>query len=251
MKDIYTQIEGMNSKVKKILGCLRKAVEDFNMIEDGDRIAVGVSGGKDSLILLKALKLYQYMSPVKYELEAITLDMGFEGADWSGVKDFCKELGVNYTIKETKIATIVFDIRKEKNPCSLCAKLRRGALHNTALELGCKKVALGHHREDVIETLFLSLFYEGRFNTFSPVTYLDRKDITLIRPLVYVPEPEIKRAVKRHNIPVVFNPCPANGETKRQYIKNLLLDISKDVPNVQEQILGALKKTHVRKLWDS
>ena len=220
------------------------------MIEDGDRIAVGVSGGKDSLLLLKTLKLYQFMSTVRYELEAITLDMGFEDADWSKVKDFCKSLGVPYTIKETKIATIVFDIRKEKNPCSLCAKLRRGALHNTALELGCKKVALGHHREDVIETLFLSLFYEGRFNTFSPVTYLDRKDITLIRPMVYAPEPEIKKAVKRHNIPVVFNPCPANGETKRQYIKNLLLDISKDIPNVQEQILGALKKTHVRKLWD-
>ncbi|NLN40616.1 MAG: tRNA 2-thiocytidine(32) synthetase TtcA [Clostridiales bacterium] len=240
----------MKDRVKKILGCLRKAVEDFNMIEDGDRIAVGVSGGKDSLLLLKTLKLYQFMSTVRYELEAITLDMGFEDADWSKVKDFCKSLGVPYTIKETKIATIVFDIRKEKNPCSLCAKLRRGALHNTALELGCKKVALGHHREDVIETLFLSLFYEGRFNTFSPVTYLDRKDITLIRPMVYAPEPEIKKAVKRHNIPVVFNPCPANGETKRQYIKNLLLDISKDIPNVQEQILGALKKTHVRKLWD-
>ncbi|NLI60246.1 MAG: tRNA 2-thiocytidine(32) synthetase TtcA [Clostridiales bacterium] len=236
--------------MKRILGCLRRAVEDFNMINEGDRIAVGVSGGKDSLVLLKALRLYQYMSPVKYELEAITLDMGFEDADWSGVKDFCQDLGVPYTIKKTQISTIVFDIKKEKNPCSLCANLRRGALHNQALELGCKKVALGHHREDVIETLFLSMFYESRLNTFSPVTYLDRKDITLIRPLIYAPEPEIKKAVQVHNIPVVFNPCPANGETKRQYIKNLLQDISGDIPNVQEQILGALKKTHVRNLWN-
>ncbi len=236
--------------MKRILGCLRRAVEDFNMINEGDRIAVGVSGGKDSLMLLKALRLYQYMSPVKYELEAITLDMGYEGTDWSEVQRYCEDLGVPYTIRDTKIGTIVFDVRQEKNPCSLCAKLRRGALHNTALELGCKKVALGHHREDVIETLFLSLFYEGRLNTFSPVTYLDRKDITLIRPLIYVPEPEIKKAVNRHNIPVVFNPCPANGETKREYIKNLLKDISTDIPNVHEQILGALKKTHVRNLWN-
>ena len=237
--------------MKKILGCLRRAVEDFNMINEGDRIAVGVSGGKDSLILLKALRLYQFMSPVKYELEAITLDMGYEGADWSGVRRYCEDLDIPYTLRDTKIGPIVFETRQEKNPCSLCAKLRRGALHNTALELGCKKVTLGHHREDVIETLFLSMFYEGRLNTFSPVTYLDRKDITLIRPLIYVPEPEIKKAVKRHAIPVVFNPCPANGETKREYIKNLLQDIAKDIPNVQEQILGALKKTHVRNLWNA
>ncbi|MGI5852257.1 MAG: tRNA 2-thiocytidine(32) synthetase TtcA [Clostridiales bacterium] len=236
--------------MKKILGCLRRAVEDFNMIEEGDRIAVGVSGGKDSLILLKALRLYQYMSPVKYELEAITLDMGYEGTDWTEVGDYCRELDIPYTLKETNIAKIVFDVRQEKNPCSLCANLRRGALNNTALELNCKKVALGHHREDVIETLFLSMFYEGRFNTFSPVTYLDRKDINLIRPMVYVPEADIKKAVSRHDIPVVFNPCPANGYTKREYIKNLLHDISGDIPNVHEQILSALKKSKVRKLWD-
>jgi tRNA 2-thiocytidine biosynthesis protein TtcA len=236
--------------MKKILGCLRRAVEDHNMISEGDRIALGISGGKDSLILLKAMKLYQFMSPVRYELEAITLDMGYEGVDWSGVKSFCKELDIPYTIRETHIGTIVFEARQEKNPCSLCAKLRRGALHNVALELECKKVALGHHREDVVETLFLSMFYEARFNTFSPVTYLDRKDITLIRPLIYVPEPEIQKAAVRHDIPLVFNPCPVNGKTKREYIKNLLKDVSRDIPNVQEQILNALKKTHVRKLWN-
>ncbi|HZJ58312.1 MAG TPA: ATP-binding protein [Clostridia bacterium] len=236
--------------MRKILGCLKRAVEDFNMIEEGDRIAVGVSGGKDSLVLLKALRLYQYMSPVEYELEAITLDMGYDGTDWTGVKDFCGDLGIPYTIKDTNIAAIVFDVRREKNPCSLCANLRRGALNNAALGLGCKKVALGHHREDVIETLFLSMFYEARLNTFSPVTYLDRRDITLIRPMIYVPETDIKRAVSRHDIPVVFNPCPANGNTKRDYIKNLLHDISGEIPNVHEQILGALRKTKVRNLWN-
>jgi tRNA 2-thiocytidine biosynthesis protein TtcA len=176
--------------------------------------------------------------------------MGYEGTDWTEVGDYCRELDIPYTLKETNIAKIVFDVRQEKNPCSLCANLRRGALNNTALELNCKKVALGHHREDVIETLFLSMFYEGRFNTFSPVTYLDRKDINLIRPMVYVPEADIKKAVSRHDIPVVFNPCPANGYTKREYIKNLLHDISGDIPNVHEQILSALKKSKVRKLWD-
>lgn len=236
--------------MKKVLGCLRKAVEDFNMIQEGDRIAVGVSGGKDSLTLLKALRLYQYFSPVKFELEAITLTMGFEGCDLTEVQEFCKELEIPYTIRETQIGKIVFDVRKEKNPCSLCAKLRRGALHNVALERGCRKVALGHHREDVIETVFLSLFYEGRFNTFSPVTYLDRKGITLIRPLVYAPEADIIGAARRHKIPVVNNPCPMNGNSQREYMKKLIKSIAKDIPDVQERILTALKNKNNRNLWD-
>jgi PP-loop family. len=235
--------------MKKVLGCLRRAVEDFNMIEEGDRIAVGVSGGKDSLVLLKALKLYQYFSPVKYELEAITLTMGLDDFDLTGVAEFCKELEIPYTIQETQIGKIVFDVRKEKNPCSLCAKMRRGALHNVALERGCHKVALAHHREDVIETIFLSLFYEGRFNTFSPVTYLDRKDITLIRPLVYTPEADIIGVAKRYQLPIVKNPCPMDGHSKRQYMKNLIKHIAKDIPNVQDQILTALKSKHNRNLW--
>lgn len=250
--------------MKKILGCLRRGVEDFNMIEEGDKIAVGVSGGKDSLILLKALKLYKYMSPVNYEIEAITLDLGYfenktgdipssakynnpakdtENKDWSHIKKFCAEMDIPYTIKHTNIAAVVFDVRKEKNPCSLCANLRRGALHNAALERGINKVALGHHREDIIETLFLSMFYEGRFNTFKPVTYLDRKDITLIRPLIYAPEGDIEKAAKRHNIPVKSNPCPEDGKSKRNYIKNLLKDISWDIPNVYEQMLTVIKKS--------
>jgi len=236
--------------MKKVLGCLRRAVEDFNMIQEGDRIAVGVSGGKDSLTLLKALRLYQYFSPVSYELEAITLTMGFDGFDLTKIREFCEELGVRYTVRETLIGKIVFDVRHEKNPCSLCAKLRRGALHNTAKELGCNKVALGHHRDDVIETLFLSLFFEGRFNTFSPVTYLDRKDITLIRPLVYATEADIKGAVKRHQIPVVENPCPANGCTERAHMKRIISSIASEIPNVKDQILTALKNRNNRNLWD-
>ncbi|NLJ41611.1 MAG: tRNA 2-thiocytidine(32) synthetase TtcA [Clostridiales bacterium] len=235
--------------MKRVLGCLRKAATDYNMIEEGDRIAVGVSGGKDSLILLKALRLFQYMSEKNYEIYAITLDLGFGDVDWSGIQQYCKELSVPYTIKYTRIGEIVFDIQKEKNPCSLCSKLRRGALHNAALDLGCKKVALGHHREDTIETLFLSMFYEGRLNTFSPVTYLDRKDITLIRPLVYVPEDEMKKSAVRNNLPVISNPCPADGKTKREYIKNLFQDIAEDIPNVREQILSALKKSNDNNLW--
>lgn len=237
--------------MKKVLGCLRRAVEDFGMIKEGDRIAVGISGGKDSLALLKALKLYQYFSPVSYHLEAITLTMGFDGFDLSKVQSFCNELGIPYTVIQTQIGKIVFEVRNEKNPCSLCAKMRRGALHNAALKLNCRKVALGHHRDDVIETLFLSMFYEGRFNTFSPITYLDRKDITLIRPLVYASEMDIIKMAGRHHLPVVNSPCPANGTTKRQYMKDLLARISKDIPMAKEQVLSALKNHSSRNLWDS
>ena len=236
--------------MRKVLGCVRRAVEDFNMIKEGDRIAVGISGGKDSLTLLKALKLYQYFSKVSYHLEAITLSMGLNDFDTSGIKEFCDELEVPYTVKHTQIGKIVFDVRKEKNPCALCAKMRRGALNNAALELGCTKVALGHHREDVIETFFLSLFYEGRFNTFAPVTYLDRKKVTVIRPLVYAPENDIKSAALRCNMPVVESTCPANGYTKRYYMKELMNLICKSIPNAREQVLTALKNPNNGNLWD-
>ncbi|MDN5276268.1 MAG: tRNA 2-thiocytidine biosynthesis protein TtcA [Clostridiales bacterium] len=236
--------------MKRVLGYLRKAVEDFNMIQEGDRIAVGVSGGKDSLTLLKALKLYQYFSPVSFHIEAITLTMGFEDFDVSPIEAFCKELGVPYTVKHTLIGKIIFEVRKEKNPCSLCARMRRGALHDVALELGCKKVALGHNLDDAIETFFLSLFYEGRFNTFSPVTYLDRKGITVIRPLIYAPEPEIIGAARRHNLPVVQSPCPAAGHTQREEMKKLMRSLAKTFPDIRTRFLTALKSKHNRNLWD-
>ncbi|WP_204488044.1 tRNA 2-thiocytidine biosynthesis TtcA family protein [Caldicoprobacter guelmensis] len=236
--------------MRRILGYLRKAVEDFQMIQEGDRIAVGVSGGKDSLLLLKALKLYQYFSPVPFHIEAITLTMGFEGFDTSPIEAFCKELGVPYTVKHTLIGKIIFETRKETNPCSLCARMRRGALHDVALELGCKKVALGHNLDDTIETFFLSLFYEGRFNTFSPVTYLDRKGITVIRPLIYAPEPEVIGAAKRHNLPIVQSPCPAAGHTQRQEMKKLVRSLAKTFPDIRMRFLTALKNKHNRNLWD-
>lgn len=236
--------------MRKILGCVRRAVEDFNMIGDGDKVAVGVSGGKDSLALLKALALYRRFSPVQYELYGIMLTMGLEEVDTTAIEAFCDQIEVPLTIKHTHIGRIVFEERKEPNPCSLCARMRRGALHNVALELGCKKVALGHHREDVIETLLLSLLYEARINTFSPVTYLDRKDITVIRPLIYAPEIEIIRATKRLDLPVLKNPCPADGQTKRHEMKELMNYIVTLVPNAREQILSALLNKEQYRLWD-
>lgn len=236
--------------MKKILGCIRRAAEDFNMIQPGDNIAVGVSGGKDSLTLLSALHLYKYFSKIPFTLQAITLTMGYDNFDLSGVEKLCKELDIPYTIQETEIGKIVFEERQEKNPCSLCANLRRGILHTAALKLGCNKVALGHHRDDVIETFFLSLFYEGRINTFSPVTYLDRKKITLIRPMIYVPEKDIISLAKRRALPIVDNPCPANGLTKRQDMKDLFTTLSKNIPNVREQVLSALRNKEQYNLWD-
>lgn len=208
--------------MRKILSAMRRAIQDYDMIKPHDKIAVGVSGGKDSLTLLCALADYRKFSEVPFEVVGITLDMGFEGTDFSPIADMCREIGVEYILKKTDIAEILFDIRKEKNPCSLCAKMRRGAINDLATEYGCQKVALGHHNEDVIETFFLSLFYEGRLNCFSPVTYLSRKDIHVIRPLIYVAEGDIKGFAKRVNLPVVHNPCPMDGVSKRQEMKDFI-----------------------------
>ncbi|WP_083225202.1 tRNA 2-thiocytidine biosynthesis TtcA family protein [Acetivibrio mesophilus] len=215
------------------------------MIQEGDRIAVGVSGGKDSLALLVALRQIKNFLPVKFELEAVTLTMGIGEFDLSPVKELCKKIDVNYTIEETLIGKIVFEERQEKNPCSLCANLRRGALHNTAKRLGCNKVALAHHMDDVIETFLLSTFYEGRIHTFSPVTYLDRKGLYLIRPLIYTEEKLVKEFIKGNNITTVHNPCPANGYTKRQYIKDLLWDLKKDNREIKSNIFGAIKRSGI------
>lgn len=208
--------------MRKILSAMRRAIQDYDMIKPHDKIAVGVSGGKDSLALLCALADYRKFSEVPFEVMGITLDMGFEGTDFSPIAAMCREMGVEYILKKTDIAEILFDIRKEKNPCSLCAKMRRGAVNDLATEYGCQKVALGHHNEDVIETFFLSLFYEGRLNCFSPVTYLSRKDIHVIRPLIYVAEGDIKGFAKRANLPVVHNPCPMDGVSKRQDMKDFI-----------------------------
>ena len=228
--------------IQRILSYMRRAVEDYSMIEDGDRIAVGVSGGKDSLVTLIGLAHLRRFYPNKFDLEAITIDMGFEGADFSPIAKLCQELGVNYTVVKTNIKEVVFDIRKESNPCSLCAKMRKGALNEKAMELGCEKIALGHHNEDVIETFFLSLFYEGRLNCFSPVTYLDRKEVTLIRPLIYTPEKMVKSFVKANEIPVVKNPCPADGNTKRERMKEFVKLAHNEDKNFKERVFGAINR---------
>ena len=229
--------------LKRILGQARRAVQDYDMIREGDRIAVGVSGGKDSLTLLVALRKLMDFYPARFELKAVTLAMGIGEQDFSPVQRLCDDIGVEYIIEDTYIGKIVFDARQESNPCSLCANLRRGALNNAALRLGCNKVALAHNRDDAIETLLLSTFYEGRIHTFSPVTYLDRKGIHVIRPLLYVEEKQILAFINENGLQVVHNPCPANGETKRQYIKDLLTELSSDNREIRNNIFGAIKRS--------
>lgn len=231
--------------IQKLLGQIRKALKDYDMIQDGDKIAVGVSGGKDSLSLLVALKQLQLFYPKKFEIEAITLTMGIGEFDVTPIKELCSNIGVNYTVHETLIGKIVFEARQEENPCSLCANMRRGALHNIAKDLGCNKVALGHHKDDVIETVLLSTFYEGRFHTFSPVTFLERKQLHLIRPLIYTTEREIKAFVKSYGLQTVPSPCHVDGKTKRQFIKDLLMQLSKDNRSVKSNIFGAIKRSGI------
>lgn len=227
--------------MRRILSYMRRAAEDYAMIEAGDKIAVGVSGGKDSLALLCALSEYRRFSSVPFEVMGITIDMGFDGADYSHVKELCDTLGVEYVVKNTDIAEILFEARKEKNPCSLCAKMRRGAVNDTAKANGCGKVALGHHNEDVIETFFLSLFYEGRLNCFSPVTYLSRTDIKVIRPFIYVPEGEIKGFAKRAELPIVSNPCPMDGASKRQEMKEFINERNRFDRHFKTRMMNAIQ----------
>lgn len=231
--------------MKRIVSYVRKAVEDYDMIQDGDRVAVGVSGGKDSLILLAALANLSRFYPKKFEVLALTLDMGYN-CDYTPIKEFCKKYGVEHIVKNTNIKEVIFDYRKELNPCSLCAKMRRGALNDFAIEQGCRTVALGHHNDDVLETFLLSLLYEGRINCFSPVTYLDRTDIYQIRPLIYTKEGDIKGAAKRNNVPVLKNPCPADGVTKRQEIKDILSSLDKTVnPGMKKRLFTAIKNSSI------
>ncbi len=228
--------------MQHILSRLRRAVEDFHMIEENDRIAVGVSGGKDSLAVLAAMARLKTFYPKPFELEAITLDLGFGNMDFSPVAAFCERLGIPYTVEQTQIKQIVFDLRQEKNPCALCANLRRGALNNIAKSHGCNKVALGHHYDDVVETFFLSLFFEGRIGCFSPVTYLERKDITLLRPLIYLEEKEIRQFAREAELPIVENACPASGNTKRQYVKETVERLEREHRGLKQRVFTAVKR---------
>ena len=227
--------------MQRILSTMRRAIQDYNMISAGDKIAVGVSGGKDSLTLLAALQAFKWFSEVPFDLMGITVDMGFDGVDYTPIKDFCAELGVSYIAKKTDIAEILFDIRKEKNPCSLCSRMRRGALNDLAKENGCNKVALGHNNEDVIETFFLSLFYEGRLNSFSPVTYLSRRELSVIRPLIYAAEADIRGYARRAKLPIVKNPCPMDGVSKRQDMKDFINDKTSVDRHFKARMMNAIQ----------
>lgn len=230
-------------KLQRLLSYVRQAADCYNMIEENDCIAVGVSGGKDSLALLIALKHLQRFYPAHFQLKAISVNIGFEGMDFSPVKKLCTELEIPYNIVKTQIGEIVFDLRKEKNPCSLCAKMRKGALHQAAEEMGCNKVALGHNRDDVIETMLMALFYEGRLGCFSPVTYLDRSKLVSIRPLIYVPEKEVKGFINRNNIEIVVNKCPNDGYSKRAEIKKMISKFREDFDHFDEKVFGAIERS--------
>lgn len=234
--------------MKTTLGCLRKADTDFNLIEDGDCIAVGVSGGKDSLLLLHALSLYRKFSHKNFQMTAVTVTLGLEPFDLSGVKSLCGSLDVPYVVKDTQIGEIIFEYRKEKNPCALCAKMRRAVLADACNELGCNKLALGHHREDVITTLLMSLLNEGRFHTFHPKTFMSRTGITVIRPLVYLPESHVIHMYKELRLPVVKSPCPADGHTSREDMAELLRSLKKLYPDAPDRFLHALQQDHYD-LW--
>lgn len=229
--------------MQAMLSTVRSCIDDYQMIRPGDKIAVGVSGGKDSLTLLRVLAELRRFYPQPFQLYAITLSMGYEDMDFSPVAQLCRELDVPFILRETDIKSVIFDIRKEQNPCALCAKMRRGALHEEALKLGCHKVALGHHFDDAVETFLLSLIYEGRLSCFQPVTYLDRTDITLIRPLLYVEESAIRRFAAKEQLPVVFNPCPADKHTKREDVKQLLCRLETTYPALRQHIFGGLRRS--------
>lgn len=236
--------------MKQILGALRRADQEFHMIQPGDRIAVGVSGGKDSLLLLHALARYRKFAPNPFELTALTITMGLEPFDLTGVRALCESLEVPYIVKETQIGKIVFEERKEKNPCALCSKMRRGALAQTCAALGFDKVALGHHRDDALETLLMSVIFEGRMHTFHPVTHLERTGVTQIRPLIYLSEKQILHMQRKLNLPVVKSPCPANGETRRAEMKSLLDDLCRRYPEARSQMLSALLNQDQYGLWE-
>ncbi len=236
--------------LKLVLGCIRRADEDFGMIAEGDHVAAGISGGKDSLVLLYGLALYRHFCRHSFKLSAVTLGMGLEKVDFSPVQKLCDELGVPYFIKETDIGDVIFNQRKEKNPCALCAKMRRGALTDHCLDIGANKLALGHHRDDAIETLMLSLLYEGRFHTFHPVTHLSKQNVTQIRPMVYLSEKDIIHAAKKFNLPITKSPCPANGDTKRAEVKKLVDDLCRRYPRAREYMLNALRNSDQYGLWE-
>lgn len=233
---------------KWFLTKVKKACREFSLIDDGDKIAVGLSGGKDSSTLLYIMRALQWELPVDFEVKPLIIDMGW-GMNLTPLKDFCSSLGYELTVIKTEIAKIIFDVRKEKNPCALCAKMCRGALHDAALELGCKKVALGHHLDDVIETYFMNLIFTGKMATFHPKSFLDRKGITLIRPMVFLQEKTTSSVARNKGLPILESPCPANKNTKREEMKELVEEYSKRYPDFRHKFLTALRNFEPDSLW--
>lgn len=233
--------------MQRMLGYMRKAIQEFDLIQDGDKIGVGVSGGKDSVVLLKGLVMLKRFIGIDYEVVAITLDPRFNGKDgtYKAMQDLCDELGIQYILQKTDIGDIIFEYRKEKHPCSLCARMRRGALHDICNANGCNKIALGHHYDDAVETFVMNLFIEGRIGCFSPKSYLSRKDISIIRPLAFAPEKEIRSCANRNNLPIVKSRCPVDGTTKRQETKEFLERMEKDSEGFKLRLFGAMRRGEV------
>lgn len=226
-----------------LLSYVRRAIQDYEMIQEGDCIAIGISGGKDSLILAFALSYLKHFYPKQFDIMGITVSLGFKDFDLTAVKTFFEEIQIPFYICETQIGQIIFEERKESNPCSLCSKMRKGALYDYAKKLGCNKIALGHNKDDINETLLMSLLYEGRIHTMAPMTYMDQVDMHIIRPLIYVPESDIRGFVKKQNLPVVKSPCPVDGKTKREDMKQLIYSLQKDIPKVREHLFGAIQRS--------
>ncbi len=235
--------------MQKLLSLVRAAAEKYDMIENGDRIAVCVSGGKDSVALLKCMAELRRFYPQNFELYAVTLDPCFFGeqGDYSDIEKLCSQLNIPYTVKRTDLYNVIFETRKEKNPCSLCARMRRGLLHDTAKELNCNKIALGHHLDDAAETFLMNLFSGGRAECFSPVSYLSRKDLYMIRPLIFAFESDIERVVGKENLPIVKSRCPADEKTHREEMKQLLKELEKKYPAIRQKIIGAMQTGNISK----
>lgn len=233
-------------KLQQVASHVRKAVDDYHMIQDRDKVAIGISGGKDSLTLLYALSSLRHYYPKKFELVAVTVDLGFDNLNLEKIEKLCEELNVPYHIVKTDIGKIIFEDRKETNPCALCAKMRKGALNEAMKTLGCNKIAYAHHMDDVVETMLMSLIFEGRFHTFAPVTYLDRMQLTVIRPLMYMSEADVIGFINKYNVPVVKSPCPVDGHTKREYIKQLLQTLNKENPGVKNRMFTAIKSSSLK-----
>ncbi len=233
--------------MQKILGYMRRAIQEYDLIHDGDKICAGVSGGKDSVVLLQGLIMLKRFIGIDYEITAVTLDPNFGGVpgDYSPVAELCRQSGIEYHVIPTQIGEIVFDVRKEENPCSLCARMRRGALHDATLKYGCNKIALGHNFDDAVETFIMNLFTEGRIGCFSPMSYLSRKQIHLIRPLVFAPEKEIRKAAIKNALPIVKSKCPADGHTNRQKTKEFLAEMERNDHGFKDRIFGAMKRANV------